>query len=147
MNDTIEKQWLPLSNLREAVQHTLERARKDKKQIGSSLDAKIELIGNWNNAGNASNANNEDMQELISFGSLANIFVVSQVSFVDSKDVDNRSDCIASEKTTVELFNGRTIEIEIRVVAPLGEKCPRCWKYATTVFGGNDSKPECGCEL
>ena len=72
--------------------------------------------------------------------------MVSQVSLIDIKDaeqVDNDA-CIAYETTTVALKNDKTIEVGIRIVKPYGTKCPRCWKFATTVYGDIDT-PECGC--
>jgi len=139
LNPSIEEAWSPVNQLRERVQHTLEIARKDKKEVGSSLDAKVELVGPWSEAKGA-------LDDLTCFGPLSNIFVVSQVSLIDIKDaeqVDNDA-CIAYETTTVALKNDKTIEVGIRIVKPSGTKCPRCWKFATTVYGDIDT-PECGC--
>ena len=139
-DDSLEEKWLPLNQLRERVQYTLEIARKDKKKIGNSLDAKIELVGPWG-------AQPEAASDLLAFGSLSNVFVVSQVELVNRNGGEEENDCISYEKATVTLVNGGTVDVGIRVVVPNGEKCPRCWKYADTVYGGDVEKPACGCEL
>ena len=142
-----------MSQLREKVHYALEVARKEKKAVGSSLDAKVELVSSSWSTAEISNEMSPQL-ELEAFGGLANIFVVSQVSFVDSSTVaggGNASgdlpECFAQETVELLLNSGRTIDVTIRVVAPEGEKCPRCWKYGTTVFGKGVVKPSCGCEL
>lgn len=141
IDNSLEKKWLPVSQLRERVQYTLEIARKEEKAIGNSLDAKIELVGAWSE-------HPEATKDLMSFGSLSNIFVVSQVEFVDLDNATDSKDCISYEKATITLVSGMTVDIGIRVVTPSGEKCPRCWKYAETVYksGVHDEVPACGCE-
>jgi isoleucyl-tRNA synthetase len=151
LDHSLEKAWLPVSHLREKVQYALEVARKEKKAVGSSLDAKIVLVAPWSDEKTA-------RSELEVFGGLANIFVVSQVSFVDSiEDAadssgaasgGDSSSIFAQETMQLALNSGRTVDVVIRVIAPGGEKCPRCWKYAKSVFGQKDVvKPSCGCEL
>ena len=72
---------------------------------------------------------------------------MSQVELVNRNGGEEENDCISYEKATVTLVNGGTVDVGIRVVVPNGEKCPRCWKYADTVYGGDVEKPACGCEL
>ena len=153
LDASLEDAWLPVSQLREKVHYALEVARKEKKAVGSSLDAKVELVSSSWSTAEISNEMSPQL-ELEAFGGLANIFVVSQVSFVDSSTVaggGNASgdlpECFAQETVELLLNSGRTIDVTIRVVAPEGEKCPRCWKYGTTVFGKGVVKPSCGCEL
>lgn len=45
VNHEIEASWIPVASLRENVQRVIEVARKEKKAVGSSLEAGIELVG------------------------------------------------------------------------------------------------------
>ena len=82
----LEKAWVPVGALRDDVQRVIEVARKEKKAVGSSLDAAIELIGDWQSHPEARTA-------LEAFGDLSEIFVVSQVDFVQHEEAE----CFAEE--------------------------------------------------
>ena len=64
-----------------------------------------------------------------SFGDLSEIFVVSQVYFLQQGEAQ---DCFAEEADVmVETIPGARApaKITVRVVRPRGSKCPRCWNY------------------
>ena len=117
----LEAAWKPVGTLRSDVQRVIEVARKEKKSVGSSLEAGIELVGDWQNHANTRAA-------LEAFGDLSEIFVVSQVYFVQQQD-EGAAECFSEEGSVVIEDHSGHMEITIRVVRPRGSKCPRCWNF------------------
>ncbi len=102
--------------VRSDVSKALELAR-NAKLIGHSLDARVLLeapAGQW--------------QELLEGyrDELAALFIVSQVELAEGLD-----DAVAGEEVS---------GLKIRIEKAQGEKCERCWNYATTV-GENGAHP------
>jgi isoleucyl-tRNA synthetase len=117
MIDTaLEAKYERLLAIRSDVAKVLELARAEKT-IGHSLDARVELSADG------------DLGELLKAEAeqLAGLFIVSQAEV-----------CTGLEDGTV----GENLsELKIRVSKANGEKCSRCWNYATTV-GESDEHSE-----
>jgi len=112
----LEARYEKLLAVRSDVAKALELARVDKR-IGHSLDARVRLAapaGEW--------------QELLQRyrDELAILFIVSQVELVDTLESAVPGEEVAG--------------LQVEVVKAEGEKCERCWNYATTV-GENDEHP------
>ena len=112
---TLEAKYERLLAIRSDVAKVLERARAEKT-IGHSLDARVELAAEG------------DLAELLKSeeAQLAGLLIVSQVELCE-----NLNDASSGEKLP---------ELKIRVSKAMGEKCSRCWNYATTV-GANADHP------
>ena len=104
--------------------------------MGSSLEAAVELRGDWARRPEARAA-------LEAFGDLADIFVVSEVRFVQENAVDTGDSEVLAEEEAAEVLSGVAgdadgpvgdMPMRVRVVTPTGPKCPRCWKF-TVVEG------------
>jgi isoleucyl-tRNA synthetase len=116
VDSALEEKYELLRSVRSDVAKILEHARAEKT-IGHSLDARVELA--------AEGKLGELLQK--EAGQLAGLFIVSQV------DVSDRlGGCSTGENLP---------ELSIRVSKAEGEKCSRCWNYATSV-GANDEHPE-----
>jgi isoleucyl-tRNA synthetase len=112
----LEKKYDRLLAVRGDVAKVLEQARTIKA-IGHSLDARVELAADG------------DLAALLESEAdqLASLFIVSQVAV--STSLDNSS-------------SGESLPgLKIRVSKADGEKCSRCWNYATTI-GTSDEHPE-----
>ena len=110
----LEDRFLALFTLRDEVLKALEKARKDKL-IAHSLEAKVVLTVSatldtlFDRVGIRRDA--EDWPSL---------FITSQVEWVKA----------LSEATFIsETYDG----LKIQVLRADGDKCPRCWNYATTI--------------
>ncbi len=104
--DGVEAKYNALFDLRDDVMKALELARADKL-IGKSLDAKLTLY-----------AGSDICALLRGFGDeLASIFIVSGVS-------------VSEEPAPDAAFVGES-GISVLVEGADGEKCDRCWMYAT----------------
>jgi isoleucyl-tRNA synthetase len=101
-DESLLANWERLFEIRDEVLQALEEARI-AKQIGSSLDARLEIAA----AG--------DSYDLLSRyrGELRYIFIVSQVDVVNSE----------------EGVSG----VVVKVLPAEGKKCERCWNYSTRV--------------
>ncbi|KFF41708.1 MAG: Isoleucyl-tRNA synthetase [Candidatus Atelocyanobacterium thalassa isolate SIO64986] len=125
--------WMNLRMIRNDINNVLELARQ-KKVIGSSLDAKIILHIKDSNF----------KQQLMKFDSqytslkdnyvdeLRYFFLVSQVELVENLDQIESLEY----QSESELFH-------IGVVKAKGEKCDRCWNYSTTVGSFIDDPTIC----
>jgi isoleucyl-tRNA synthetase len=136
IDHALETAWIPVGALRENVQRVIEVARKEKKAVGNSLDAAVELVGDWRRDPEAKVA-------LEAFGDLAEIFVVSQVRFVQQ---DVAEECFAEETgVLVDYASGACapLEITVRVVRPRGSKCPRCWNFREDIVEGSSVCARC----
>ncbi len=100
--DLLLRNWQLLFEIRDEVLHSLEQARIGK-QIGSSLEARIEIAA----AGDSYDVLNRYADEL------RYLFIVSDVSLVQSG----------------EGVSG----VIVKVNKAAGEKCERCWNYSTQV--------------
>jgi isoleucyl-tRNA synthetase len=120
LNKELDETWSRLLVVRDEILKRLEIARKEKL-IGHSLDALVEV-----------HATGDTYPLLRKFeDQLASICIVSQVE-VFGEDTPIPDDAIASE--TVK-------DMSIRVTKALGDKCPRCWQYRTTI-GENAAHPD-----
>ena len=112
----LEARYEKLLAIRSDVSKALELARNDKR-IGHSLDARVLLAapaGPW--------------RELLETyrDELATLFIVSQVELAEALP---------------EAVEGEEVDgLRVRVEKALGEKCARCWNYATTI-GESDEHP------
>ncbi|MHB8709305.1 MAG: isoleucine--tRNA ligase [Desulfuromonadales bacterium] len=113
----LEARFDQLLTVRGEVSKLLEQART-AKLIGSGLEAKVWLSAE---AGPLLDLLLAERDEL------ATLFIVSQTELAETL-----ADGMASEA-----LPGLTIRIE----RAGGEKCPRCWTYATNI-GGNSAHPE-----
>jgi isoleucyl-tRNA synthetase len=112
----LEARYERLLAVRSDVAKALELARNEKK-IGHSLDARVMIdvpAGEWRDLLSAYRDN------------LATLFIVSQVELTE-----NLADGVAGEEVQ---------GLRVRIEKALGEKCERCWNYATTV-GESDEHP------
>jgi isoleucyl-tRNA synthetase len=116
IDNALEEKYVRILAVRSDVAKVLELARAEKI-IGHSLDARVELAADG------------DLADLLKQESaqLASLLIVSQVEVTDS---------LANASTGENLP-----ELKIRVSKADGEKCSRCWNYATTV-GEHDDHPE-----
>ena len=116
LDDELEARYEKLQKIRSEVSKQLENARA-AKMIGQSLEAKVLL--------NAP----EDLKELLEeyHDLLPAYFIVSQVELTGQIE----------EPQTAEQVNG----LQLKVVAADGEKCERCWNYATTI-GASSEHPQ-----
>jgi len=115
LDDQLEERYEQLHKIRTEVSRQLEKARADK-QLGQSLEAKILLDAP------------EDYQQLLAdyLESLPTYFIVSQVELTK-----NLSAAVAAENIP---------GLKLQVLPADGEKCDRCWNYATSV-GENSAHP------
>jgi isoleucyl-tRNA synthetase len=116
IDNDLEEKYANLLAVRSDVAKVLELARAEKT-IGHSLDARVEIAADG------------DLAQLLKTeeSNLAALFIVSQV--IVTEKLDNAS---AGENLP---------GLRIRVSKAEGEKCSRCWNYATTV-GANVEHPE-----
>ena len=119
VDPTLEARYEKLLALRSDVSKVLEQARA-AKTIGHSLDARVELYAEG------------ELRDLLDSAAteLASLFIVSQVSVSDQP---------------IEGHAGEKLPgLRIRVTKAAGEKCSRCWNYATTIGADTDHPQICG---
>lgn len=120
LDKELEEKWAKILAVREFVAKPLEEKRRDK-EIGHSLDAEVILY-----------AEGEEYDFLKSIEeSLANIFIVSQVS------VEKMADLNDSQAYSSEELPG----LKALIKKAKGLKCERCWIYTEDV-GSNPDYPE-----
>jgi isoleucyl-tRNA synthetase len=104
----LEARYEQLLRVRADVSKALELARNDKR-IGGSLEARVLL------------AAPEGVKDLLSRYQehLAELFIVSQVELMD-----DLAQAVAGENVP---------GLKVEIAAAQGEKCERCWNYATSV--------------
>lgn len=112
VSDSFLKRWDRLIDFRNEVTKALEEARQ-AKVIGNSLDAKVSLTLTGEAA--------RYQEDITALGDdLADFLIVSQVEETAEGGAD---------AWTSDVLEGLSV-----VVQPAeGEKCPRCWKYSTSV--------------
>ncbi len=108
IDDELEERYEQLRKVRSEVSRQLEKARAEKR-IGQSLEAKVVLQVPANLQ--ALLAQYQDL--------LPAYFIVSQVELRDQLDDGHAAEQIP--------------DLKILIQAAEGEKCDRCWNYATTV--------------
>ncbi len=109
----LEARYEKLLTMRSDVSKALELARTDKL-IGHSLDARVLIeapAGEW-----------KELLELYR-DELATLFIVSQAELAEGL-----ADAVCGEEIT---------SLKIKIEKAQGEKCERCWNYATSI--GDDS--------
>ena len=118
LDDALEERYEQLQKIRSEVSKELEKARADKK-LGQALEAKVllEIPGEYQTLMN-------DYLDL-----LPNYFIVSQVEFSDN----------LTEGTEAENVPG----LKIQILPADGEKCDRCWNFATSVGKNSDHPTIC----
>ena len=112
LDDSLEARYEKLGKIRSEVARQLERARAEKR-LGQSLEAKVVIRPPEEYRDLL-----QDYQEL-----LPAYLIVSQVELSDTL-----ADGIAAEQVS---------GLQIRILRAEGEKCERCWNYATSI--GSDS--------
>jgi len=115
----LEERYKRLMAMRSDVTKALEVART-AKTIGSSLEARMQLAapaGPWRDL--LQQYRNE----------LATLFIVSQVELVDALPDGTRGEEVP--------------ELLITIARAAGDKCERCWNYATSVGGASDHPTIC----
>ena len=119
VDKALEAKYEQLIEIRGDVSKVLELARTEKR-IGHSLDARVTL-----------GAPQGPLRDLLNTQAeqLAALFIVSQVELVD-----DLPDGAAGESIK---------ELRIRVDKAQGEKCGRCWNYATSVGASSDHPEVC----
>jgi len=110
----LEERWERFLLMREKVLKALEEKR-EKKEIGNSLEAEVELTLSKNTDAEFLNSFKED---------LSGLFLVSHV------------DVLSDHAVTGE-------ELRVKVSKARGQKCERCWNYRETV--GKDKNYETLC--
>ncbi len=121
LDEALDERWSALLDIRGEILKCLEVARKEKKIIGHSLDALVEVY-----------VSGKTLELLRQFeDQLDDIWIVSE-AIVCGEDVAVPDDAFTSE--FVENFS-------VRITKAHGEKCPRCWHYRTTI-GENPEHPE-----
>ncbi len=117
LNDpALEEKYERILAIRSDVAKVLEQSRNEKI-IGHSLDARVELAAEGKLGALLKSETDQ----------LAGLFIVSQVEVTDS----------LTDGTSGEALP----ELKIKVSKALGDKCSRCWNYATSV-GENEQHPE-----
>ncbi len=113
-NATLEKKWERFLEIREKVLKKLEEKR-EKKEIGNSLEADVELAV----------IKNDLLDYLKSFDrDLPGLFLVSHVSAVSASEFSSE-------------------EILVTVRPAKGQKCERCWNYRESVGKAKDYPSLC----
>ena len=130
LDDVLAARWERLLTVRGEVSKALEVARK-AKQIGNSLDARVDLYVSSNNL----------YEFLWSFAEeLATLFIVSQVKIYkkspQSRDQENGEGAASVPQSISSLP-----ELSLVVSRAAGEKCHRCWIYSETV-GQDQNYPD-----
>ncbi len=116
IDQTLEEKYARLRAVRSDVAKVLELARAEKV-IGHSLDARVELAAE----GDLALLLKEEEAQL------AALLIVSQVDVTDNLEQARTGEHLPT--------------LKIRVRKAEGEKCSRCWNYATTV-GTDQDHPE-----
>jgi isoleucyl-tRNA synthetase len=117
-DDTIEKQWGLVLDLRAEVNRALELARKNKK-VGHSLDAEVTL-----GVSGALMENLQGREDLLS-----QVFIVSQVKLTDGESLES----------AIAAVDIPGLMIQVRPAS--AKKCARCWVHDETV-GSDAEQPE-----
>lgn len=118
-NSELSAQWNTLRQIRQAVNTELE-SKRTNKEIGSSLEAKIEIVVTdevLEKSLIAMNPLKSDIATATSVDELRYLFLVSQ----------------ASVSASAEELTSTTSSFSVTTERADGQKCDRCWNYSTTV--------------
>lgn len=122
-NDVLDIEFASILLIKNVVYKALELARQDKK-IGKSLEAKVLLYPK----------NDRNYDVLRKFETeLPTIFIVSQIMINNVKTKTDKSKNILAECEDDNCY--------VQVLKADGEKCPRCWKWATDI-GASKKHPK-----
>ncbi len=121
MDAELDSRWSEFLTIRGEILKNLEIARKEKKLIGHSLDALVEVY-----------ASGKTLELLRQFeDQLDDLCIVSEAVL-----------CGADTPVPDDAVQAESVEnLAVRITKALGEKCPRCWHYRTTI-GENEEYPE-----
>ncbi|MBF0254278.1 MAG: isoleucine--tRNA ligase [Candidatus Omnitrophica bacterium] len=111
----LEEKWTDLLGVREKILKALEAAR-EKKEIGNSLEAEVELA----------------------------LFSESQYEFLVASVRILKFLCLVSELRVVHVSSKEEGEFQVRVFSACGQKCPRCWNYRSDIGRDPQQKELCG---
>lgn len=111
--------WQQILKVRSEVNRVLEQARKDKI-IGAGLEAKVTVYAN------------EEIRPLLEQlgDELRFVLITSQA--------------IIKPLAEADVAEGELAGLAVKVEHADGEKCPRCWHYATDIGSHADHKEICG---
>lgn len=111
--------WQQILKVRSEVNRVLEQARKDKI-IGAGLEAKVTVYAN------------EEIRPLLEQlgDELCFVLITSQA--------------IIKPLAEADVAEGELAGLAVKVEHADGEKCPRCWHYATDIGSHADHKEICG---
>ncbi|MCP4716225.1 MAG: class I tRNA ligase family protein, partial [Deltaproteobacteria bacterium] len=123
-NQELAQKWAILLSVREKVLKQLEEARANK-EIGNALEAAVTITA---------------APDLLKFlgkyaGQLADIFIVSDVSFAEK---EGRPDTPLSEEAEA---------VDVTVAQAGGAKCQRCWKYFQPAADGQETCIRCSTAI
>ncbi len=128
-------QWYTLRQLRQTINTVLETKRVNK-EIGASLDAKVEIDVTDDALAKILQDRNSAKSD-ITFGvdELRYLFLVSQVSIRIS---DNSRDLLRDSTVNIhipteEVSHDNMLIYRVEAHKADGHKCDRCWNYSTTV--------------
>jgi isoleucyl-tRNA synthetase len=130
--------WNTLRQIRQIVNAELE-AKRTSKEIGASLEAKVDLTVMDKDLFKmlvAMNPSNSDIATGVD--ELRYLFLVSQVNICISDNLDDltrdlSSDSITYRFPTEEVSHINSLGRRVDAHKADGHKCDRCWNYSTTV--------------
>ncbi|MEG9499684.1 isoleucine--tRNA ligase [Mannheimia indoligenes] len=111
--------WQQILKVRAEVNRVLEQARKDKI-IGAGLEAKVTVY-----------ANDDILPLLEQLGNELRFVLIT-------------SQAIVKPLAEADIAEGELAGLAVKVENADGEKCPRCWHYATDIGTHADHKEVCG---
>ena len=116
-DEKFKEKWKKIFEIKSVITKALEEKRKNK-EIGSSLEAKINIC-----------CNEKNYEEMVSFKDiLPTILIVSEVNVMKKESNE---------------FYFKELEIGVEVEKPTGEKCERCWSYSNSVGENEKHKTLC----
>ncbi len=111
--------WQQILKVRAEVNRVLEQARKDKV-IGAGLEAKVTVF-----------ANDEIRPLLEQLGNELRFVLIT-------------SQAIVKPLAEADIAEGELAGLAVKVENADGEKCPRCWHYATDIGSHSGHEEVCG---
>lgn len=111
--------WQKLIAVRAEVNRVLEQARKDKV-IGSGLEAKVTVY-----------ANEAIQSPLTQLGNELRFVLIT-------------SQAVIKPLSEADIAEGELAGLAVKVERAEGEKCPRCWHYATDIGANAEHPSVCG---
>jgi isoleucyl-tRNA synthetase len=138
-NDAVAARFERVLALQAVVRRVLEQAR-NAKHIGSSLESDVELVVQLRGDEAAAHETIEFLSEVRD--ELEAVCVVSHVRVLAAAWAGEQEGVKrATEWVTTELADVGGYEVLVHAVPATGNKCPRCWKFSTTVEGDSTCQP------